>query len=108
MTAKSRRGIMINIALIAAFVAVVVAVEWGDYKHERAEDKKLAQGAYDYGVKVGRLLGNCDALADVRKANPDSEWAHSKEVIAALDGPDGCKLAWAAHAPGTTETVSIP
>jgi hypothetical protein len=68
-------------------------------------DREVAQGAYDYGVYVGRVLGLCQHLREIYEANPDSDWAHDKETVATIAT---CRKAEAQHGPGTRETIHVP
>lgn len=80
--------------------AVVIGGTVADSAWERKQRQELAQGAYDIGIRNGRVLGMCDALASVAKANPDSEW-----TVNAQPALEACKPLVAKHAPGTTEAI---
>lgn len=94
---KRAHLIIAGVALIGAGAAF--------FQINHAGRQAAAQAGYDYGKQIGRTLGMCETLANVAKANPDSEWAHSTVVREALEG---CAPLFTRHGPNTTETIKVP
>lgn len=87
---------------IAAAAAGIVAggIGFAEYRNVRRQNVAWAQAGYDTGFKVGRVIGQCDALKSVAKANPGSVWArHAKPAL------DACEPFLREHGPGTSEII---
>lgn len=56
------------------------------YWYGKAKEAKAAEirGAFEFGVKVGEVVGGCRTLKDVSDHNPTSDWARSAPVRTAL------------------------
>lgn len=88
-------GIGAGVLMFAASVAM-------DRDTDARRKREYVQAGYDYGVKVGRVVGMCESLQAVADKNPDSAWAHSPEVTDALTS---CAVVRRKTAPGTALSV---
>lgn len=97
LTTTSGKGTL----TLAALAAALLVGGCGPTPRE----KNIAQGAYDYGVYVGRILGLCQHLREIYEANPDSDWAKDPETVTTIAT---CRKAESDHAPGKKETIHVP
>lgn len=68
-----------------AFAVVLIGLSIADFNHDRKQEQKLAEEAFKAGMRVGQVIGGCDAVTRIAAAHPDSDWAKGQPVQDALE-----------------------